>query len=181
MYLRLANYLGASVPAQLLAVQLLPHLDDLAARRRTALSTSGERAVTRMRADLPDWRVGDPAGGSVIWAELPVADTGAYVLLAARHGVHVAPGSILTAARSANPHVRICVDRPWPVVDEGIDRLALAWRELAAAPRPVLADGGHRMGPVPDASIACVGALVRRLFQVLEPQLDAADRTVPGV
>ena len=74
----------------------------------------------------------------MLWAELPVADTGAYVLLAGRHGVHVAPGSIATPTRAPNPHVRICVDRPWPTVEEGIHRLCLAWRELVTAPRAVL-------------------------------------------
>jgi len=82
--------------------------------------------------------VSDPAGGSVLWAELPVADTSGYVLLAGRHGVHVAPGSIATPTRVPNAHVRICVDRPWATVEEGIRRLALAWRELDAEPAAVL-------------------------------------------
>lgn len=138
MYLRLAGDLGASVPAQLLALQLLPHLDDLAARRRATLALTVGKALARLRADLPDWRVPDPAGGSVLWAELPLPDTTAYVLLAGRHGVHVAPGSIATPTRAPNPHVRICVDRPWPAVEEGINRLCLAWRELEAGPRAVL-------------------------------------------
>jgi DNA-binding transcriptional MocR family regulator len=138
MYLRLANDLGPSVPAQLIALQLVPHLDELAARRRATLAAAVEQAVDRLRAELPEWDVTAPGGGSVLWARLPVADTGAYVLLAGRHGVHVAPGSIATPTRGANPHLRICVDRPWPTVDEGIRRLRLAWRELGTAPHPVL-------------------------------------------
>ncbi len=138
MYLRLANDLGPSVPAQLLALQLVPHLDDLAARRRATLSATVERAVGRLRADLPEWDLGEPAGGSVLWAGLPIADSGAYVLLAGRHGVHVAPGSIATPTRAPNRHVRICVDRPWATVEEGIQRLCLAWRELDSTPRAVL-------------------------------------------
>ncbi len=94
--------------------------------------------MARLGADLPAWKITEPAGGSVLWAELPVADTGAYVLLAGRHGVHVAPGSIATPQRTPSPHLRICVDRPWSTVDEGIRRLELAWRELGTAPRAVL-------------------------------------------
>lgn len=138
MYLRLANDIGSSVPAQLIALQLLPHLDDLAERRRTTLAATVERAADLLRAELPDWQFADPAGGSVLWAALPVADTGAYVLLASRHGVHVAPGSIATPTRTPNPHLRICVDRPWATVEEGIHRLHLAWRELESSPRAVL-------------------------------------------
>ncbi len=138
MYLRLANDLGPSVPAQLLALQLIPHLDDLATRRRSTLAATVERTVDRLAADLPHWRITTPAGGSVLWAELPIPDTGAFVLLAGRHGVRVAPGSIATPTRIPNPHVRICVDRPWATVDEGIRRLGLAWRELGTTPRTVL-------------------------------------------
>jgi len=138
MYLRLGDDLGTSVPAQLLALQLVPHLDDLAATRRVTLAATVTRAVDLVRADLPDWRLTEPGGGSVLWAELPIADTGAYVLLAGRHGVHVAPGSIATPTRTSNPHIRICVDRPWAMVEEGIQRLCLSWRELGTTPRAVL-------------------------------------------
>ena len=138
MYLRLANDLGPSVPAQLLALQLIPHLEDLASQRRATLAATVERAVERIRADLPDWSLVPPDGGSVLWPELPVADAGAFVVLAGRHGVHVAPGSIATPSRTPNRHVRICVDRPWPSVEEGINRLCLAWREMEATPRVVL-------------------------------------------
>jgi DNA-binding transcriptional MocR family regulator len=138
MYLRLANDLGPSVPAQLLVLQLLPHLEELAERRRATLARTLERAMDRLRADLSDWRFNEPAGGSVLWVELPIADTGPYVVLAGRHGVHVAPGSIATPARRPSPHLRICVDRPWEMVDAGLQRLHLAWRELDTARQPVL-------------------------------------------
>lgn len=138
MYLRLANDLGPSVPAQLLALQLLPHLEDIAEQRRATLEASTARAVARLRADLPDWQVDEPAGGCVLWPDLPTADTGAFVLLAARHGVNVAPGSIATPTRTPNRHIRISIDRPWATVEEGIQRLQLAWHELGTTPRGVL-------------------------------------------
>lgn len=138
MYLRLANDLGTSVPAQLLALELMPHLDDLAAARRTTLAATIEQAAARLQSELPDWHISEPQGGSVFWAELPIPDSSAYVLLASRHGVHVAPGRIATPTRVPSPFVHICVDRPWPVVAEGISRLALAWRELDAVPTAVL-------------------------------------------
>lgn len=138
MHLRLAGDLGPSVPAQLLALQLLPHLDDLAERRRATLATTLAMTCERLRIDLPEWRFREPTGGSVLWVELPIADTSAFVLLASRHGVHVAPGSIATPTRAPNPHLRICADRPWPTVEAGLHRLQLAWRELTSSPPPVL-------------------------------------------
>jgi len=74
----------------------------------------------------------------VLWAKFPLPDTGGYVVLAGGHGVHVAPGSIATPTRSPSPHLRIWVDRPWVTVEEGIQRLGLAWRELDTTPRAVL-------------------------------------------
>ena len=138
MYLRLANDIGPSVPSQLMALELLPHMEDLAATRRATLSELVARAREQLALELPGWQVSDPQGGSVLWARLPVPDTAAYVVLAGRHGVHVAPGSIATPTRVPNAHVRICVDRPWPTVEEGIRRLGLAWRELDAGPVAVL-------------------------------------------
>lgn len=130
MQLRLVGDLGASVPSQLLALRLIPHLDDLAARRCAALQNTVGQALAQLAVDLPEWRVNEPAGGSVLWAELPVPDSGPFCQLARRHGVHVAPGSVARPGRAPDPHIRICVDRPWNVVEEGLRRLAFAWRDL---------------------------------------------------
>jgi DNA-binding transcriptional MocR family regulator len=138
MHLRLATDLGASIPAQLLVLQLLPHLDDLAGQRRATLAETVTLALERIRSDFPDWHVRPPDGGSVLWVELPVPDSGPFVQVARRHGVHIAPGSVARAERAADPHVRICVDRPWPVVEAGLQRLELAWRDLQRGPAPVL-------------------------------------------
>ena len=136
MYLRLANDLGTSVPAQLMALELLPHLDDLAAHRRATLAESVGRARAALAGLVPEWQVSGPGGGSVLWARLPVEDAAPFVLRASRHGVHVAPGSIATPTRVPSPHVRICVDRGWPTVEEGVRRLGQAWRELDAEAPP---------------------------------------------
>jgi DNA-binding transcriptional MocR family regulator len=138
MHLRLANDLGASVPAQLIALQLLPHLDDLAEHRRRTLAETMALAVERLHADFPTWQFTEPEGGSVIWAELPVDDSGPMVQVAQRHGVHIAPGSVARAGRARDAHIRICVDRPWPVVEIGLHRLQLAWRDVQRRARPVL-------------------------------------------
>lgn len=127
---RVATDLGPSVPSQLLALQLLPELDVMAARRREGLRTAVDAAVERLAADLPDWQIETPEGSSALWPELPVADSTAYVALARRHGVHVTPGAAHAVGRGGDPHIRFCVDRPAGQVDEGIDRLVSAWRDL---------------------------------------------------
>lgn len=138
MHLRLASDLGPSVPAQLLALRLLPHLDAMAERRRATLAATVDRAVERVRADFASWEVVPPRGGSVLWARTGWEDTGPLVQLAARHGVHVAPGAVARAKRVPDPHVRICVDRPWEQVEAGLRRLWLASRELERGPGTVV-------------------------------------------
>jgi DNA-binding transcriptional MocR family regulator len=141
MHLRLAGDLGPSVPAQLLALRLLPHFDEMAQQRRVTLAETVGKAIDRVRCDFPDWRVDEPDGSSVLWVELPVADSGPLVQIARRYGVHVAPGSAARANRSPDPHIRVCVDRPWAIVEAGLQRLDLAWRDLQRIQRrqePVL-------------------------------------------
>ncbi len=138
MHLRLTTDLGPSVPAQLIVLKLLPHLEELAERRRATLTEAVERASDRVRTDFPDWRFDDPDGGSVLWVELPVEDTGPFCQLARRHGVHVAPGSAARVQRAPDSHLRLCVDRPWHLVDIGLQRLGLAWRDFQRSPGPVL-------------------------------------------
>jgi DNA-binding transcriptional MocR family regulator len=138
MFRRLGHDLGASVPSQLLAMALLPHFDEIAAARRIALAQSVGRAIDHIQTVLPEARFTPPDGGSVIWVALPIDDSNALVHLAARHGVHVAPGSISMAGRVPGPFVRICVDRPWDAAREGLDRLGRAWRELRTTRPPIL-------------------------------------------
>ena len=112
----------------------MPHLDDIAAKRRATLEKASRLAVDQIQAELPDWRVEMPAGGSVLWVEVPTPDTGPFVQLAARHGVRVAPGAIARSDRVAGPFLRICVDRTPEHVEVGLRRLGLAWHELTASP-----------------------------------------------
>ncbi|MGQ0467833.1 MAG: MocR-like transcription factor YczR [Sporichthyaceae bacterium] len=129
VHLKLGTDLGAAIPAQLMAVALFPQLDELAARRRASMRQAVDRAIARIAVDLPDWTLARPHGSALLWARLPVVDTRPFVALAARHGVHVAPGSVAQIDRADSPYVRICVDRPDAVVDAGLLRLSQAWAE----------------------------------------------------
>lgn len=132
MYRGLARDLGPSVPSQLLALGLLPHLDTIAAERRRRLAEVVAISLDHLAVAIPEAIVAPPGGGSVLWAEFPVADSEPLVHLARRHGVQVAPGSISVAGRIPGPYVRICVDRPPDLAREGLDRLARAWRDYRA-------------------------------------------------
>jgi DNA-binding transcriptional MocR family regulator len=131
VYRHLTTDLGASVPSQLLALQLLPHLDVIAAERRRRLAAAIDDALELLAASVPEAAVERPDGGSILWVELPVDDAAMFVQLARHHGVRISPGSIHVADKTPGPFVRIDVDRPAPLLREGIERLGRAWRAYA--------------------------------------------------
>lgn len=130
IYRHLSSDLGPSVPSQVLALQLLPHLDDIAPERNRRLEAAVDAALVQLAEAIPDAIIARPGGGSVLWARFPVENSSALVNLAVRHSVRVAPGSIHAASKAPGPFVRIDVDRPNGLVRAGIDRLARAWRDL---------------------------------------------------
>jgi DNA-binding transcriptional MocR family regulator len=134
LHRRLGIDLGVPTPSQLLCMVLLPHLAEITARRRAFLAVHTRQAVSLLRAEVPEWEPCIPAGGSVLWVGTPLVDTTPLVQIAHRHGVHVAPGSMARHHRRPDSHVRICVDRPWPLVEAGLGRLVAAWRELERRP-----------------------------------------------
>ena len=134
LHRRLGIDLGVPAPSQLLCLALLPSLDEITARRRAFLAVHTRHAVALLHDAVPAWEPCVPDGGSVLWVDTPLTDTTPLVQVAHRHGVHVAPGSMALHHRRPDSHVRICVDRPWPLVEAGLGRLAAAWRELERRP-----------------------------------------------
>jgi DNA-binding transcriptional MocR family regulator len=120
--------LGSAVAAQQIALQLVGRMDTLLAERTAQLRDKAER----LRRGLPpEWTVAAPDGGLCLWARLPVPDAAPYVDAAARAGVLVMPGAVARAGRTADPHIRLCFDRPAGLLDEAITRLCAAWATSA--------------------------------------------------
>ena len=98
-----------------------------------------------LRAHLPEWRFSDPEGGFAIWARAEhrppgpraarSSDEKALLEAAADEGVMVDPGSMFRASRSAAPMaIRLCFSAAPPTsFDEGVRRLARAWRRVTRA------------------------------------------------
>jgi DNA-binding transcriptional MocR family regulator len=134
---RTSSDLGCSVPAQLLALQLLDHYDGLIAARRVALQASAARFAALVAEAIPGCTFDRPAGGLSVWARLPGgADAAAFASRALRHGVSVAPGNFASPT-GGHDHLRLCHDRPNEELVEGTARLAAAWSETTP-PRMVV-------------------------------------------
>jgi DNA-binding transcriptional MocR family regulator len=124
------NY-GTPAVDQLVAAQLLPDLDTVAARRREQLAVRLTRLEDAVRTHLPDWRWRSPAGGLSVWLRLPTPDAPTLVRAAERHGVAVATGaSFGLAAGDHHDHVRLPFVADPDVIAEGVRRLATAWADV---------------------------------------------------
>ena len=137
LHRRLSLDLGPAAPSQLLTLGLLPHLGEIARARRAFLASNVARSARLLRETIPEWDVPEPDGGSALWVDTGLADADVLTQVAHRHGVHLAPGCFAVEGRRPDPHLRICVDRPWPMVEAGIARTGAAWRDLRRVNRRI--------------------------------------------
>jgi 2-aminoadipate transaminase len=118
--------------------------DDFDRRLATArrhYERKAEALACALRRHLPEAEFEEPAGGFSIWARLPDGGDDAELLAeAARHGVSFDPGSMF---RSRDPRggpapleLRLCYSlEPADKLEEGVRRLARAWRGLTRRAR----------------------------------------------
>ena len=130
IYRHLGSDLGPSIPSQLLALKLLPHLDEIAAERRRRLRATVDAALDQLAEAIPDATVTRPDGGSVLWARFPSRtapprrSSPFATASVSRRGTSTPP-----ARRPGRSCASTSTDLP-SLVREGIDRLARAWRDL---------------------------------------------------
>ena len=120
---------STSVPAQLLAMELL----DAAPLLRRQVGAKHARVLETLESllgdQLPEWRYLRPPGGLWLWAELPGGSADAFIRTAAVHGVAIAGSSEFAASESPDDHIRIPFTAPPESLHEGVRRLGEAWRE----------------------------------------------------
>jgi DNA-binding transcriptional MocR family regulator len=120
--------LGAPVLEQLVLTRLLTEgIDDLLAAHRARLREQREALVRALAATLPDWRFRLPAGGMVLWCELPAAGAMALATEAERHGLLLAAGPAFAPEGGLDRFVRLPYTVPVPQLEEAVRRVAAAW------------------------------------------------------
>ena len=82
---------------------------------------------------LPDWSWREPAGGLSVWVRLPSPDAAAFAEEALRHSVAVATPAALSPLPGHRDRLRLSFSGPPDMLDEGVGRLAAAWRDHTGA------------------------------------------------
>ncbi|MGL4254830.1 MAG: PLP-dependent aminotransferase family protein [Microbacterium sp.] len=123
---------STSVPAQLLALDLVEHSRALRLETSTTHAAASVHLLAELAEYLPEWEVAAPRGGLAVWARLPVGSATAFARLAAMRGVAVAGGTEFTASVVYDDHIRVPFTAPDDVLREGVTRLGEVWREYRA-------------------------------------------------
>jgi DNA-binding transcriptional MocR family regulator len=130
--------LGGSLPGQVIASRLLANYEDIRRERAPVIAKRLE-LVTRLLSEMvPEWSWDRPEGGLCLWVRLPYGSATEFGQVALRTGVSIVAGSVASTDGSFDDHIRLPFgDRP-ESLEEGIRRLARAWRIYAPAeaPRP---------------------------------------------
>jgi DNA-binding transcriptional MocR family regulator len=128
-----------------LAVQhLFEVLEDVQAFQRERLRTQRDALVDALARRLPDWRVRVPAGGLVLWCELPAPVSSALVARAHEHRLRLAAGPRFGIGPACEDRLRLPFAQPVETLREAVEVLAVVSREVTprsasgAGPRLVL-------------------------------------------
>jgi len=133
--LKVAADLATSLPGQLAVLALVPQLARARRDRAAELAPRRDLLLRLLGEAIPAWLARKPEGGTALWATLPHGDGASFAQVAAGHGVAVVPGASFlpvappsTLGGPAEPHLRISFVAPPAVLEEGVGRLAAAWR-----------------------------------------------------
>jgi DNA-binding transcriptional MocR family regulator len=127
--------LGASAFEQLVAADLARGGADIAANRRTEARQARDHLIAALSRTLPDVRTTRPSGGLNLWLTFPEPVSTRLVSCAADHGLLLTPGARFFARGGGERNLRLPYTQPLDVLSDAVDRLALAYTELDAAPR----------------------------------------------
>lgn len=131
---RLGLDLGAPVFEQLVLHHLLAGDGAALVAQRDRLRVQRDHLVAAVRRELPDWRFTVPAGGMVLWCELPDvphASASQVAHEAERLGLVITAGPQFAATGGLDRFVRLPYAQDAGQLDLAVARLAQAWARVA--------------------------------------------------
>lgn len=125
---------GNPIIQQLVALRMLEGFDDMLADRRRMLSGQRDALVRALHDRLPQWRFKVPEGGLVLWADLGERISTRLSAAAPRYGVQVLAGPRFGTEGTLDGYLRLPFTLDEATLTEGVNRLALAYEEVAGRP-----------------------------------------------
>ncbi len=120
--------LGTPLFDQAVAARLVPRLAELSRDRGAELRAALQLVGDLLRQRLPEWEWEPPQGGPSLWIRLPSGTASGFAQVAARYGVEVIPGEVMSATGEHRSNFRLPFTAPQPLLEETIVRLENAWR-----------------------------------------------------
>lgn len=128
--------LGTPLLDQAVAARLLADADTIRARRVEGLAQRRDTLAAALAEHLPEWRFAPPRAGLCLWVQIPGMDGAEFAALALRHGVAVVPGVVSAPGGGGEDRLRIAFGQRPPTIEQGVRRLAAAWREARGLDAP---------------------------------------------
>jgi DNA-binding transcriptional MocR family regulator len=135
---RSSQDVAAPVLDQLLALELMDHLDEIGASRRALLSERRAHALGESRR--AGWDVVEPAGGMFLWVDLAGASSTQLSHAVRARGVRIPPGTRFSTGATHDRYFRVPFTSPPPVLSEAVRRIV-----------DVAGENGSRSGSVRDS------------------------------
>lgn len=128
--LKTATDLGSSLLPQMIAVELLDHVDEARAIRRSEFTSKRKLITGMMRQYMPHAEFVEPRAGLCLWVRTREIDTQVLAQAGLRNGVVLSPGNMFSVDESHREFLRIPFVLDEDSLTEGVRRLATAMREL---------------------------------------------------
>ena len=125
--LKAVSDLGSSMISQLIAIRLMPYLEQVKQLRRQELTPRRDLLLELLQSRVPSWSWLRPKGGLFVWVHLPEGDVRELAQEALQEGVIVLPGTTLSVDGTHTAWLRLPIFLPPDRLQRGLERLIAAW------------------------------------------------------
>ena len=137
---------GNPIIQQLVAVHMLDGFDVMLADRQRLLGAQRDVLVKALRDRLPRWQFQVPAGGLALWVDLGERISAKLSAAAPSHGAQVLAGWRFGTEGALDRFLRLPFTLDEATLVEGVNRLALAYEDVAGRSRHAIALSGVERG-----------------------------------
>lgn len=133
--------MSGSLLDQLIALEMMDRLDEVAARQVTRLRASRDLLIGELAREAPDWEVLRPAGGATVWVRLPQPVATDAARIAPRFGVLIVAGTRFGPDGTMDNYLRIPLTPEPERLRAAVPRIVAAVEAAGGTRRPAAIDG----------------------------------------